>query len=209
MNRIFRIKELTETQKKQLAAELDGGAVAAFPTDTVYGLGTNAFDEQAIARIYQIKQRPAGAALQILLPTLARARELVQWNDAAERLAAGCWPGALTLVLPANEKGKPLLRGFAGLGLRVPEYEPLQDLLSAMQAPLACTSANVHGQAPITAEYTLEKTFATQADFILTDGVLGATASSVVDVTGETPQLLREGGISRARLESILSGHLK
>ncbi len=201
--RIFKVSELTEKTLLEAAQDISRGAVAVVPTDTVYGMGTGAFCEESIVRIYQIKNRPATSALQILIPSLAAAKQVAQFTPQAEKLAAACWPGGLTAILPAIQAGQPLLRGFKGLGLRVPGNPFLVSLLEKMTVPMACTSANLHGQPTLTEEKTLLGTFDGKADYIFLGGTLSPTASSVVDLTG-APRLLREGGISRARLEELL-----
>ncbi|MBQ7908518.1 MAG: threonylcarbamoyl-AMP synthase [Elusimicrobiaceae bacterium] len=189
---------------RSVAAEIDAGAVVAFPTDTVYGIGANAFDEKAIARIYEIKDRPAQSALQILVGTVAQAQEITQWTEEAEKLAHAFWPGALTMVLSANEKGKRLLRGFAGLGLRVPAHRKLAEILALMSVPLASTSANSHGKPVITQEETLLDFLTGKADIILLGGACTPVPSSVVDMTG-APAVLREGAVTVGELEKILN----
>lgn len=202
------IDSLTSEQMQDVAARIDAGAVAAYPTDTVYGLGTNAFDEGAIARIYQIKERPASSALQILLGSTQQARAVAVFDERAERLARTFWPGGLTLIVPPSEKGVPLLRGFAGLGLRVPAHPALVRLLTLMKNPLASTSANLHGRPVIKDDRELAAFFDGKADIVLTGGVLSREASSVVDMTG-VPRLLREGAVPCAALEKVLGCALK
>lgn len=208
-SRIYPINEMTDAQLKEAAAMIDGGAVTVYPTDTVYGIGANAFDEGAISRIYEIKQRPASSALQILIGTVAQAREIVQWDERAERLARAFWPGALTMILLPNEKGLPLRRGFEGLGLRVPAYAALTRLLGQLKNPLASTSANLHGRPVFTNEQELVAFFDGKADLILTGGTLGARASSVLDMTGREPKLLRQDALSKEDLEKTLGTNIK
>ncbi len=201
---IFKTFEMTPEYIQMAAGALDGGAVAVVPTDTVYGMGTGAFCEPGIEKIYHLKNRPAQMPLQILTGSVAQARQVAQFSAEAEALAQAYWPGALTMILPPTAQGQALTRGFAGLGLRVPGNPFLVQLLFRMKAPLACTSANLHGQPVLTDEQTLLKTFDGQVDFIFLGGTLSPVASSVVDLTGETPLLLREGGVSRAELEKTL-----
>lgn len=202
------IDALTPQQMQDIAARIDAGAVVVYPTDTVYGLGTCAFDGNAISRIYQIKERPATSALQILVGSSSQARSVAAWDERAEKLARAFWPGGLTMIVPASEKGAPLLRGFAGLGLRVPAHPSLVRLLSAMKSPLASTSANLHGRPVIKDEKELVAFFDGKADIVLTGGSLSRAASSVVDITAE-PRLLREGAVSREELEKVLGCSLK
>ena len=202
--RIFKTSEMTAGQLQQAARALDEGAVAVVPTDTVYGIGTGAFCEEAIREIYRIKERPASSPLQILTGTLEQARRVAQFSPGAEKLAAAYWPGALTAILPPAAAGNTLTRGFAGLGLRIPGNTCLVQLLEHMAHPMACTSANLHGQPVLTEENAILQTFDGKVDFIFLGGTLSPVASSVVDLTGPSPVLLREGGVSRMDLERTL-----
>ena len=202
---IFNITCLTAQELLSAARAITEGAVAVFPTDTVYGIGTNAFNEKSISRIYQIKNRPGNSALQILTGTLEQAKEVVQWGPRAQKLADAFWPGALTVIIPACPKGEPLLRGFGALGLRVPGNEFLVKLLSQMGAPMASTSANLHGQPTLTREEDILDTFEGKADLIFLGGTLSPVASSVITLAEEKPRLLREAAVSRGRLEAVLN----
>ena len=199
---------LTKEQVLTLAQDLQAGAVAVVPTDTVYGLATSAFNEPAIARIYQIKQRPAGVALQLLIGSIEQAQQITQWTPQAQQLAQAFWPGGLTLILRPNQKGEILRRGFEGLGLRLPDHKGLLQVLQTCSGPLACTSANLHGQPVITQEEKLKEFFDGKVEWILTAGNLTASASSVLDITRE-PVLLRGGAVSRHALEEILHTSIK
>lgn len=186
-----------------LAHALEGGAVAIFATDTVYGIGTGAFCETAVQKIYTIKQRPLAQPLQILVASVEQARQIAQFSPAALRVAQKYWPGGLTLIVPPTKEGEPLLRGAKGLGLRVPAYEPLCRVLSQMRMPLCSTSANVHGQSVLTDEASVLETFDGQVDYILLGGTLSPTASSVLDVTVNPARLFREGSILRQDLQQV------
>ena len=200
--RIISCTQLAEPLAQEAARALAQGALAVLPTDTVYGLGTGAFCEEAIQQIYALKQRPANSPLQILTGSLEQSCQIVDFPAGALRLAQAYWPGALTLIVPPSRAGKPLTRGFAGLGLRVPGNNFLVNLLQRLTMPLSCTSANVHGQPVLTREEDIIKTFDGKVDFIFLGGTLSPVASSVVDVTKEG-RLLREGALSRAELERV------
>ncbi len=188
-----------------VAGALANGAVAVFPTDTVYGIGTGAFCQEGIAEIYRLKQRPQTQPLQILTDTLERALEVGIFSAAAQRLARAFWPGALTLIVPPTEKGRALTCGAAGVGIRIPAHPLLLNILHVLTMPLASTSANVHGQPVLTEEKTLAGIFGKKTAIIIGDGTLSPVASSVVDLTQDNaPRLLREGSIRREALERIL-----
>lgn len=204
MTRIFDIHTLTHAQKSEIARAMSEGAVVVFPTDTVYGIGTGAFCEDATQQIYRLKNRPATQPLQILTSSVEQAQRVAVLNEPARKLAKAYWPGALTLILPPSQEGKNLTRGFAGLGLRVPNYPPLTDILAQMVMPISSTSANLHGQPVLTDEKEVLSAFAQKVDIIIKGGLLSPTASSVVDLTGKNPVLLREGALSKTDLEHIL-----
>ncbi len=200
---IVKAADLSSQDVSRLASELQIGAVAVLPTDTVYGIGTGAYQEASIRKIYQLKNRPATSPLQLLTGSLDQARQAAVFGAGAEKLATRFWPGGLTLILPPTKAGEPLCRGFAGLGFRVPGHTFLVELLRKMTGPLACTSANLHGQDVITEEKILLETFDGKVDYIVLAGTLSPVASSVVDLTA-TPRLLREGALSRRALEETL-----
>lgn len=203
--RIFNAADVTPEIIASAAREIEAGAVAVVPTDTVYGIGTGAFCEASVKQIYKIKERPAASPLQILTGSPEQAFAVAEFSPAAQRLAQTFWPGGLTLILPPSARGRALARGFAGIGLRVPDSPFLKTLLQAMKAPLASTSANLHGQPVLTREEDVLKTFDGKVDFIFLGGTLSPTASSVADVTAG-PLLLREGSIPRAELERVWGG---
>ncbi len=198
--KIYKLPELSAELVRHIAAHLAQGALAVLATDTVYGLGTGAFCEETIARICALKQRPLSQPMQLLVPSVEEAEKLAVLTGPARQLARAYWPGALTLILPPAKQGEPLVRGAQGLGLRVPDFSPLTRLLAHMPAPLACTSANLHGQPVITEETGLEKQFGGQVDYVLTAGTLSPVASSVVDFVCNPPRLLRAGKISKIEL---------
>ena len=200
---IFNAADVSSAQLQTVALAMAQGAVAVVPTDTVYGLATGALCESGIEKIYQLKNRPARQPLQLLMHRVEQARTVAVFSALAEKLAGAYWPGALTLILPPTSKGKALLRGAVGLGIRVPAMPFLQQFLACLNGPLACTSANEHGQPVFTQEEDLVKCFDGKVDFIFKGGTLSPTASSVVDLT-QTPRLLREGALSKTTLEKTL-----
>ena len=204
---IFNVSEVTGKQILQAARDLEQGAVAVLPTDTVYGIGTAAGQEKSIQTIYQLKNRPATSPLQLLSGSVEQVKQEAVLSAQAQRLASAFWPGGLTLILPPTQHGKIFLRGSAGLGFRVPNCLFLLELLEEMYVPLACTSANLHGQDVITNERELLDTFVGEVDYIFCAGTLSPVASSVVDMTGN-PKLLREGALTHKQLEQTMGGVL-
>ena len=200
----YNIRTLTDLQITHIARALSSGAIAVYATDTVYGIGTGAFCEESVQRIYTIKNRPAHQPLQLLVASLVHALQLVKFGPGALHAAQVFWPGALTLIVPPKEAGKPLLRGSKALGLRVPAHLPLLRILLQMDMPLASTSANVHGSPVLTREEDVLDFFDGKVDYILVDGTLSPVASTVVDASGQTPTILRKGTILEEDLLRVL-----
>ena len=193
---------------EEAARALRAGRLVAFPTETVYGLGAVATNDRAVAAIFVAKGRPRFNPLIVHVTNAAAARTLWRWNDAAGQLAARFWPGALTLVLPRSE-GCPLsLLVSAGddtVGLRAPAHPVAQALLEATGLPIAAPSANPAGQvSPTTAEHVAAG-LGDRIDLIVDGGPCPiGLESTVLDLTCAPPRLLRPGGVTRDRLETVI-----
>jgi len=190
------------------AAEiLQSGGIVAFATETVYGLGANAFDAAAVARIFAVKQRPS------FDPLIVHIAELEQWNDLApfrtelvDRLAAEFWPGPLSLVADKSPIVPDLVTaGLTSVAMRMPAHPVARELLQACALPVAAPSANQFGQiSPTTAEHVAAQ-LGDQIDYILDGGPCAVgLESTVLDVTREPPVILRPGGLTRDRIESAI-----
>lgn len=190
------------------ARALRAGALVAFPTETVYGLGADATDDRAVARVFAAKGRPRFNPLIVHVPDLDGAEAIAVLDDRARALAARFWPGALTLVLPRRDDAglsRLVGAGLPSIALRLPDHAGARALLAACARPLAAPSANPSGRlSPTTAAHVAEG-LGDKVDLIL-DG--GATAvgleSSVLDLTGAVPVLLRPGGVPVEALEGVL-----
>ncbi|MFO0897761.1 MAG: L-threonylcarbamoyladenylate synthase [Pirellulales bacterium] len=190
------------------AAEvLRSGGLVAFPTETVYGLGALALDEQAVARIFAAKGRPADNPVIVHVADVAAARVLAAiWPAAAATLAQAFWPGPLTLVVErAPQVPAIVTAGGATVALRCPAHPVALALLRAVGAPIAAPSANRSTRlSPTTAGHVL-KQLAGRVPLVLDGGPAGGgLESTVVDVSVEPPRLLRPGLIGLAALESAL-----
>jgi L-threonylcarbamoyladenylate synthase len=170
----------------QRAAQLiRGGGVLAFPTDTVYGLGAAADDEVAQKRIYHIKGRPVGMPLILLVAAESQLENFVHVDSRAEAMMRRWWPGPLTLILHA--------KGGGTLGVRIPNHTVALALLRTT-GPLMTTSANLHGNEPAMNPEDAQSLPGVMA--VLDGGVApGGVASTVLDLTGPEPHVLREGAI--------------
>jgi L-threonylcarbamoyladenylate synthase len=186
---------------------LAAGGLVAFPTETVYGLGADAQDGIAVARLYDAKGRPAFNPLIAHVPDLTAARELAQFDATAERLAAALWPGPLTLVLPKAPTCKVADLATAGLdsiAVRLPDHPVARDILGAFGRPVVAPSANRSGHvSPTTAQHVLAD-LRGRIDLIVDGGATPVgVESTIVACLGE-PALLRPGGVPRAAIERVL-----
>jgi L-threonylcarbamoyladenylate synthase len=185
----------------------DGGLVA-FPTDTVYGVGTHAFQPDAVERIYVAKTRPRDKAIPILL---ARADDLSlvgeRVSEAAWPLAERFWPGGLTLVLPRKANIPDVVSaGGPTVAVRVPDHPVPLALMAALGAPLAATSANLSGHpSPVTAQ-EVQAELRGRIELILDGGRCpGGIPSTVLDLTTDPPTILRAGAIAVEEIKTALA----
>ncbi|MEV4707208.1 L-threonylcarbamoyladenylate synthase [Actinoplanes sp. NPDC049316] len=189
---------------RRAADLLRAGSVVAFPTETVYGLGADAFSEKAVAEVYRLKNRPSWNPLIVHVPDVAAARGLARhWPEVADRLAAAFWPGPLTLVV---ERAPHLTRVGAGTGtiaIRVPAHPVALRLLEACGLPLAAPSANrSEGISPTTAEHVLRSL--PDVPLVLDGGPASwGIESTVLDVTGAVPRLLRPGALGLREIREV------
>lgn len=189
-----------------LAAAVKACKILAFPTDTVYGLGSTGLVKAAARRIYRIKGRPASKPLPLLVDSIQAARRWVEWTPAAAALAAKFWPGALTLVLKATEQGK-LLAGpeSSTLAIRVPNHPELLKVIEASGLPWATTSANISDEPSLTDGAEVARRFGESVDFIIDGGKTAGVESTLVDAASEPVRILREGALSARSVFDALS----
>lgn len=191
----------------EAAALIKGGGLVAFPTDTVYGLGTMAWDAQAVTRIFVAKERPAEKAIPILIADLAETGELMAGQPAGfTALAARFWPGPLTLVVAANRRLPDTVTGGSGtVALRIPDHAGALSLLRCT-GPLAVSSANRSGwENPETAADVLAQLDG-RIDAILDGGRCpGGLPSTVVDLTRSPVRVLRGGPVSEQEILAALA----
>lgn len=190
------------------AAELlRAGRLVAFPTETVYGLGANAMSAEAVQRIYNAKGRPAYNPLIVHVASAELATTVAQTFDyRAQKLADAFWPGPLTLVLPKRpEVPDAVTAGLPSVAVRVPSHPVAHALLSAARIPVAAPSANRSTQVSPTSGAHVLKSLGDSVDLILDAGPTPVgIESTVLDLSGEMPALLRPGTISIRDLETVI-----
>jgi L-threonylcarbamoyladenylate synthase len=193
---------------ERAARLLRAGKLVAFPTETVYGLGADATDERAVAAIFAAKGRPRFNPLILHVPGLAEAEPLAVFDTRARALAVRFWPGPLSLVLPRRaDSGLSLLAG-AGLdtvAIRAPAHPVAQALLRGAGRPIAAPSANRSGRVSPTEAGHVVAELGDQVALILDGGRTPVgLESTVLDLTGATPALLRPGGVTLEELAAVL-----
>jgi L-threonylcarbamoyladenylate synthase len=189
------------------AEAVRSGGVVCFPTRCLYGLGADARNEDALRRIFEIKQRPADMPLLVLISHSAQMAALAERiPPAAQLLMERFWPGRLTIVLPALPDLPSILTAGKGkIGIRLAAHPVTRALVEAIGAPLTGTSANVSGGGGCRQIGDLDPRIAQGVDLILDAGPLkGGVGSTVVDVTGEAPVIIREGEVSKHEIIAVL-----
>ena len=205
------IEEPSEANVARAAEILARGGLVAFPTETVYGLGANALDAQACARIFEVKRRPHFDPLIVHVPSVEVAEALCTGFDARARaLAEAFWPGPLTLVVPKAEIVPAIVTsGQTTVALRAPSHPVAIALLRAARVPIAAPSANLFGYISPTAAEHVDRQLGSQVPLILDGGPceLGLE-STILDLTGERVELLRAGALEVERIESVIGQRL-
>jgi L-threonylcarbamoyladenylate synthase len=198
----------TDANIARAADLLRAGGLVAFPTETVYGLGADATDDRAVASIFEAKGRPRFNPLIVHVPDMSAAEAVVHFDERAERLAETLWPGALTLVLPRRPDSPLSLLVSAGLesvAVRVPNHPVARSLLKAVGRPIAAPSANRSGAVSPTTPLHVAESLEARVSLILSAGRCPiGLESTVLDLTGADPILLRPGGVTLEELEALL-----
>lgn len=200
--------EKASTETVIRAAELlRSGELVAFPTETVYGLGADATSDDAVARIFDVKNRPTFNPLIVHVTDAEAAGGIVIFTETARLLADAFWPGPLSLVLSRSETSPVSLLASAGLdtiAIRVPDQPTAQAILAAGGIPIAAPSANASGRISPTAAGHVAASLGDAVSLIVDDGPCPiGVESTVVDCTGDTPILLRPGGITVEQIEAV------
>ncbi|MEH2557722.1 L-threonylcarbamoyladenylate synthase [Bradyrhizobium algeriense] len=183
------------------------GGLVAFPTETVYGLGADATNPAAVARIYQAKGRPAFNPLIAHVGNIAAARKIARFDAAATALAEAFWPGPLTLVLPKTESCAVADLATAGLdtvAIRIPAHPVAREILRVFGGPVVAPSANISGHVSPTTAAHVQSDLAERIELIVDGGSVAVGVESTVVGCFDAPMLLRPGGVPRAEIERVL-----
>ena len=194
------------------AAVIRAGGLVGMPTETVYGLACDATSPAALERLYAVKGRPTDHPSIVHVASLADARTwTAEWPATAEALARRFWPGPLTLILPAGDRPDPAALGGTGtVGLRLPDSPLALALIEAAGTGLAAPSANRFGRVSPTSALHVAEDLGRDVDLILDGGRCGiGVESTIVDLTGAAPRVLRPGAITTDMLEEALATPLE
>ena len=204
---ITQVKPVSPEAIREAAELIRKGELVGMPTETVYGLGANALDENAVKKIFEAKGRPGDNPLIVHVSCLDEIPPLVrEIPDSAKRLMEAFWPGPMTLILPKSDRiPSAVSAGLDTVGIRLPASEAARDLIRESGCPIAAPSANRSGRpSPTTAQHVFEDMDG-RIPMILDggDSEVGVE-SSVIDATGEVPVILRPGGVTPEMVEEVL-----
>lgn len=197
-----------ERELEQAAELLRKGEVVAFPTETVYGLGGNAYDETAVRKIYEAKGRPSDNPLIAHIYDRKQLNEFTEgYSSVAEKLMDAFWPGPLTLILERKAGILPdcVTAGLETVAVRMPNHPIAKRLLMMAGVPIVAPSANLSGKpSPTTADHVIHDLSGRVAGIVRGGSCMVGVESTVVDVSGEKPVILRPGAVTREQMEELL-----
>jgi len=194
---------------KKAALILRSGGVIVYPTETLYGLGVIASINDSVERIFDIKGRPHGKPIPVLVRDRAMLSEIAEVSELASSLVNRFWPGALTLILKQKANlPESITCGTAKIALRISAHPFLQNLFELINAPLTSTSANLSGGENLRDSDRLFEAFNGKVDLIIDSGnIPESRGSTIVDLTLDPPQILREGDINTKMLKEFIDGN--
>ena len=191
---------------ERAARVVRGGGIVLYPTDTVYGLGCDPFNEQAVGRLFEIKRRPESKGVPLLIGERRWVQELCRRVPPRfDGLAEEFWPGPVTFLFAAAPRLSPLIQGDQNkVGVRFPSCPFLERWMKAIPGPLVSSSANLSGQPPSSSVSELQALFGDQVDLFLEAGDLKAgSPSTVVDLSLDPPRVVRQGRLGEEVVEFL------
>lgn len=199
---------LTEQEIKDIANDIKIGKIVVFPTETVYGIGTNAYNEEACKKIYEIKRRPNWKALIVLISDYEQLKELVEEpSNTEKRLMSTFWPGALTIILKKKKEtklSKAISTSLETIGVRMTDGEIVRNLLMMSNVPIVAPSANLSGMSDGSKIDVIIDELGQEVDDIIDNGdINNPVPSTIVQVIDGKIKVLREGKITKKHLSEI------
>jgi L-threonylcarbamoyladenylate synthase len=196
----------SEKGRERAAQVIAAGGVLAFRTDTFYGLGADPFNAQAVRRVNELKGRDGKPILVVIGDSSEAERFIVNRSKLFDAVCERHWPGALTIVVNAKpEVPEELTAGSGTVGLRLPDDEAVRSFIRACGGALTATSANLAGEPPARTAQEVAHSFPERLDLIVDGGASrGGKPSTLLDLSGATPLILRRGAISRREVEETL-----
>ncbi len=191
------------------ASVLKSGGVIVYPTETLYGIGAIGTNSNAVERIFEIKGRPHGKPIPLLIKNIEMLSKIAIDNPIAASLSEEYWPGKLTMILEQKAELPELITcGTGKIALRISSHPFLQNLFKFIEEPLTSTSANLSGGENLQDPQELFETFNGKVDLIVDSGKIPASkGSTIVDLTLNPPQILRDGDVDSKTLKEFIDGH--
>jgi len=213
-HRVILASRMMDISQEEIAKGIEilkQGGVIAFPTDTVYGLGVDAFNHKAVERVYRIKNRLRHQPFPLLIAGISQLSTVAEpTSGIAWFLARRFWPGGLTLVLPRAASLPTHLSAGHSVAVRIPNHPICLALIQSLRNPMTGTSANISGKPAALTVEEVEQQLAGKIDLVINGGRCpGGKESTVVDVTGETPVILREGIIPKYEIDKAHNEYLE
>ena len=191
------------------ASVLKNGGVIVYPTETLYGIGALASNSHAVEKIFEIKGRPYGKPIPLLIKNMDMLSEIAESSGLTSLLSEGFWPGRLTIILKQKSVLPELITcGTGKIALRISAHPFLQDLFELIDEPLTSTSANPSSDQNLLDSGELFDAFNGKVDLIIDSGKIPESkGSTIVDLTADLPQIVREGDITSEALKEYINGH--
>lgn len=198
-----------EGKYKEIGEQIKKGALIIYPTDTVYGIGASIQSEKALIHLYQAKSRNFSSPLIALVDSVDRISEIAYIDTKKgllEKLSQTFWPGGLTIILPARDcVPKIMISGGNTVGVRIPNHEMALEIIRAAGGILPTTSANISGEATPSSYQELSEAIKKKADIVIDGGICPVgEASTILDFTKDSLQILRLGAITKEEIEAVI-----
>jgi L-threonylcarbamoyladenylate synthase len=203
------IDQLNMNKIRDVANAISEGHIVAFPTDTIYGMGCDVFNEEAVEALYEIKGRPKNKPINVLISSVDQVYDIAKnIKPLFFNLAEKFWPGALTIIVEKNTLVSDVVTsGLSNVGVRFPNNKVVQELINITHTPLATTSANLSEEPSATKAKDVLKYFSGKIPYIIDGGTAEiGQSSTIVDIASKPPKVIRHGAIEYAELKPHIRG---